>query len=89
MKYTFTLRDTRDGKAVVYNEDYDWPDEHLMLFQWLDNNYSCDCNRWLFFTDGDDDAEDLPCSGSDNAIVIDRIADEHGVEINFKDSVYY
>ena len=30
--------------TAIYNEEYDWDDQHRMLFQWLEN-YSCDCNR--------------------------------------------
>jgi hypothetical protein len=46
MKYIFTLK---DGNTIInYNENFEWEDQNLMLFQWLENNYSCDCNRRLF-----------------------------------------
>lgn len=53
MMYTFTLLDTANNKLVQYNENFDWEDESLMLFQWLENNYSCDCNRRLFMYNDD------------------------------------
>ena len=45
MKYNFTLLDTKNGKSIECRDNFDWDDESLMLFQWTENNFSCDCNR--------------------------------------------
>ena len=48
MLYKYKLYDPITGKTIIYEDKFDWPDEELMLFQWLENNYSCDCNRRHF-----------------------------------------
>ena len=49
MKYNFELK---DGNTVItYKDDYDYKDINLMLYQWLEGNYSCDCNRKMFMYD--------------------------------------
>ena len=35
------------------------------VFNWMDGNYSCDCNRALFFAqcvEGTDPSDDMPCT---------------------------
>lgn len=51
MKYIFTLHDTTNGYEKKYYDDFDWDDEGDMLYQWLEGNYSCDCNRLMFLYD--------------------------------------
>jgi hypothetical protein len=61
-KSEISLTRIRDNKTVVYIEDfivhdstakewardgYDWRDSQRYL--WEDGNYSCNCNRFLFF----------------------------------------
>lgn len=45
--YHVAIRDNRTGEVRLYREDMEW-DEHDH-FSWTENNYSCDCNRHLFF----------------------------------------
>ena len=45
MKYIFTLLDTANNQLIEYRDTFDWTDENSMLFQWTENNFSCDCNR--------------------------------------------
>lgn len=68
MPFTFqaTMQDTRDG--TVRTVDCEWPfdldDEatEILRFQWLDNNWSCDCNRSReFFGRDGDESKIMPC----------------------------
>lgn len=45
MIYNFTLLDTINNQLITHNDNFDWDDEKLMLFQWTENNFACDCNR--------------------------------------------
>jgi hypothetical protein len=45
MKYNFTLLDTANNKLIEHRDTFDWTDENSMLFNWTQNNFSCDCNR--------------------------------------------
>lgn len=38
-----------DGKTVEFTEELYTADDYNGLFLWEDGNYSCDCNRALFF----------------------------------------
>jgi hypothetical protein len=52
-----------DGlQRTVQYEDYDYGIEST-VFMWQEGNYSCDCNRALFFAraSGDPDPEPRPC----------------------------
>jgi len=45
MPYKVALRDNETGEIRIHEEPvYDY-DEHL----WSEGNYSCDCNRFIFF----------------------------------------
>ncbi|MHB8098050.1 MAG: hypothetical protein ACYDD5_00490 [Sulfuricurvum sp.] len=72
MKYSFTLYDPVSKITVVYKDHFDWKSESNMLFQWLENNYSCDCNRDLFMYGHD---SGRPC-GEDIQLL--EIRNEHG-----------
>jgi hypothetical protein len=59
-------RERATGREGVYDEPNDkgsascwWDGETLNKFMWEDGNYSCDCNRALFFLD--EDYDDLKC----------------------------
>ena len=41
------IRDNNTREIRVYQENHDWDDSYI--FQWAEGNYSCDCNRELFF----------------------------------------
>jgi hypothetical protein len=54
--------------------------EDYARYQWLDGNYSCDCNRSLFLYDHDPEKE-LPCDdGIHRVIELDSLK-VNGVEI--------
>lgn len=72
MRFDIHLRDTLTGATKIDRDDFEWQTEQAMLFQWIEGNYSCDCNRGAVLYDED---PDLPCSPlGTNRIVIDRIA---------------
>ena len=59
-----TIKDYNTGETREYRDDSEWADEDgLSSFIWTDGNYSCDCNRGLFFcrAKGEDDDQDFPC----------------------------
>jgi hypothetical protein len=85
MKYSYHLRNKETGETAVYEEGYDWDSEQSMLFQWLENNYSCDCNRSLFMYGWDEDRE-LGCNLGENTIVLDRVVREDGTEVELPGS---
>lgn len=45
------IRNNETGEVVEYEtvENMDMGDTHPSTFNWSDNNFSCDCNRNLFF----------------------------------------
>lgn len=90
MRYTFRIRDNTTGEERIYAEDFDWDDEGLMLFQWGENNYACDCNRGLFFAraageEPDLDLDDCPC-GNERFAVLSALG-EDGVTVPVDDPV--
>jgi hypothetical protein len=55
MKVLAHLRDTHTGRTCVYEDPWrdTFPDgtpveAHNVIFQWLEGNWSCDCNRLSF-----------------------------------------
>lgn len=62
------IRDNFTGEVVEYNSEELLEVGELTpsVFNWAENNYSCDCNRRIFFrrTKGIEykDCEDIPCS---------------------------
>lgn len=57
------LRRTSDGvvRDYVCSIDHDVEDG-LLIYMWTEGNYSCDCNRALFFARAaDEDDLDVPC----------------------------
>lgn len=77
MKYIFKLFDPKTNKNVVLKENYDWDDESLMLYHWLEGNYSCDCNRRLLMYDS---IVEFEC-GEDIKII--EITREDGSKVEF------
>lgn len=63
MKFEIVLRKVDSGEEVSLVEDYD--SEVNAVFLWRDGNYSCDCNRELFFERAkgkDPDLDEVWCS---------------------------
>lgn len=55
------LRRNSDGLVRIIHEDGEF--DEGAEFQWMENNYSCDCNRHLFFqrASSEDDSGDKTC----------------------------
>ena len=64
------IRKNDTGEIVEYETDeiLEKGDEHPSVFNWEENNYSCDCNRSLFFKEAknikvsDEEFDSLECS---------------------------
>lgn len=69
LKYTIRIREASTGKEVESHDDWipwerDPTGEEGLHFMFADGNYSCDCNRKLFFGRAEDiefSDEDTPC----------------------------
>jgi len=60
------LRDKVSGfEKVLYQSKY--RDVDHVLYQWIDGNYSCDCNRSLLLWDWNGE-KTLECSSGENQI---------------------
>jgi hypothetical protein len=59
MKYAITHIPT--GETRIYEDEYEYSE-----FMWTEGNYSCDCNRHLFFERaiGNEPEEDMPCGNT-------------------------
>ncbi len=81
-----TIRRNSDGKTVDWHTDFAWHGP----FVWERGNWSCDCNREIFFCEaaGIPEDEDCPCDESrysvlaitvDGEVVYsDATSDEYG-----------
>lgn len=72
MKYIFTLLDTTNNQLIEHRDTFDWKDEKLMIFQWTENNFSCDCNRRDKMYGS---SEDHLCG---DEVILLKITDENG-----------
>ena len=77
MKYSLRIKNNATGESRVYKDDYDWAEEYLFRYQYTEGNYSCDCNRAIFFADGTDEDDECEC-GDDVAFSIIWVEDEDG-----------
>lgn len=49
MKFVIAITHVATGETRYHDDDFDWPSEDRFVFMWTEGNYSCDCNRELFF----------------------------------------
>jgi hypothetical protein len=89
VEYSVLLHDTRFDTYKLYSGSVDIEEKemygqtidrdyikHLIRFDWLENNNSCDCNRSLkFYNDWD---KELECSDSENIIDLIWVVDDLG-----------
>ena len=84
MPYFVTIRRVSDGKEAVYRSEGGpaWdPGDEGYDFLWSEGNYSCDCNRHLFFERASGNLGENEFSGdtcSDGKYVVTKIVDEAG-----------
>src|SRR4051812_5803648 len=59
--FKILLRNNDTGEERLYVDDGDWTE--TTEFTWVEGNYSCDCNRSLFFARaaGEPDDVSAPC----------------------------
>ena len=71
------IRKNDTGETFVYEDDVLWDEEKdcLSVFIWTDGNFSCDCNRKIFFDNiGYQDQDDAPCGeGAYSVNIIDPV----------------
>lgn len=88
MRYAFEIQDTETNEVRHYKDSYDWDDENHMLYMFQEGNYSCDCNRELFFQrakgEPETDLDEVKCG--EGRYVIARAMREDGsfVEVDAK-----
>lgn len=83
MGFTVHLRRNSDGLVRQIRRDGNWTGEDGHEFLWTEGNYSCDCNRHLFFARaaGDEPAwDDLECGQSAYTIV--KVTNDAGETID-------
>lgn len=45
--YDVSIRNNLTGEVRIHHEDHEWGE--ASAFIWTEGNFSCDCNRYLFF----------------------------------------
>jgi hypothetical protein len=72
--FTALIRNNATGEVRPHPQDGEW--DEVMDYLWLDGgNYSCDCNRHLFFF-GDDADESRDCGNTAFSV---RVVDADGL----------
>lgn len=71
MTIDFTIRQNSTGKTRVFTDTYDddYP-LHTVEFLWSEGNYSCDCNRAIFFHNWGPESDDRTCGHTDYAVML-------------------
>jgi hypothetical protein len=73
------LLDTKTGERAVYRDDYEWHDQpeypaaDTIEFLWGEGNYSCDCNRNIFFNIATGRTGDRACG--DDRFTVEKIVE--------------
>ncbi len=80
--YDIHFKCVETGETRIYHDDYKREEKHD-FFIWADGNYSCDCNRSIFFYDYDENKE-MDCS--DGRIVIEKIVIRETGEIVYSET---
>jgi len=69
MKIDVYIKNNETGEVRVYHDDFNWQDYEggtalsRILYQYGEGNYSCDCNRELFFARSvGEEGDDVSCS---------------------------
>lgn len=82
------IKNNETGEIREYetHEILEYESEYPNIFNWSENNYSCDCNRLLFF---------MRCGGESTDSILDEDIDctEHKFSVNLKNKldnkIYY
>lgn len=60
-----TIKENKSGKQVSFGDEIFIDEDGIpFLFVWTDGNFSCDCNRHMFFKQalGEEEDYNFPCS---------------------------
>lgn len=68
------IRRNADGEVRQYVDKYPW--DSGSEYMWADGNYSCDCNRYLFF---------MRAAGEDEGKLIDDRCGDDGYSVRITD----
>lgn len=66
INYEVTLKDKETNETKILSQEFeereedDFSEWDVIEFMWEEGNYSCDCNRWIFFYPEERDV-DFPC----------------------------
>lgn len=89
MKINVTIRDRNTDVVRVFADDYDWTDgDHTIVYMYRDGNYSCDCNRSIFFARavGENGLEQAVECG-EGRFVVETITDQSKGRVIYEDSL--
>lgn len=64
IKVTAHIRKNETGEVRPYLTDLPVDDGVVDPFIWQEGNFSCDCNRDIFFEGNQDEDDDMPCSNT-------------------------
>ncbi len=69
MPVKVTLKDTLTNKTAEYIDNYSIAATYEESFMWTEHNFSCDCNRYMFFYNDYENAQSLQC-GKERFVVV-------------------
>lgn len=81
--YTIRLRSADSGETRDFVDDCEYSDDAI-VFMYSEGNYSCDCNRSLFFYAW---LDALDCNAGPNKIQVLSITRPDGTELDLPDDI--
>ncbi|MCP4585336.1 hypothetical protein [Pseudoalteromonas sp.] len=86
--YKVAITKNSTGETRLCEYDFEWEGlDNGADYIWTDGNYSCDCNRAIFFAEANDEdiehANDLPCGETRYSIPYIELMD--GTKIDLTD----
>lgn len=80
-QYNVAIRKNETGEVRTYRHDMEWDDNSM--YQWTDGNYSCDCNRELFWHRAiGEEAKEVGCGETAFSVLYAELPDGERIEIN-------
>jgi hypothetical protein len=82
-QYMVAIRDNESGEVRHYRNDMAWDGEWV----WTDGNYSCDCNRHLFFNRavGIEPGDEHPCGDTRYTVIYVELPTGERIPIDLDD----
>jgi hypothetical protein len=82
MSFTIILKHVPSGEEREIHEDGLWDD--IADYMWTEGNYSCDCNRALFFYNCGPESDDRACG--DSEFMLPRVVLADGTVLEVEES---